>query len=146
MTETKKVHTYEVAVEKASVPLVAGEALDDFTQAFSKAGRDHIAGQLNVTSKDAGVYAVQVFGSSAVFDVYLYGKDVSDDKRSRYFAVSYKRDANGVFSFDNMTEVVRKVVFERAPSELPVTKSADDFAPGWVTTRKASADLWDGVL
>lgn len=150
MAEQAK-QTHDVVVHKAIVALKTGESLSQFTRSVSDAGRDFIRKQLNLSAESkADVYAVEVFASSAVFDVFMYGPDVDVKKRQRYFAASYTRKTDA-FEFDNMTEVVRKTTFEKKPQGIPVTKAAEsveelDGASGWVDVAKASAALWDGVI
>lgn len=126
----------EVVVHKANVPMMDGETIGEFTNALQKAGCEFVKKAQSI-SKAGYSYMVEAFGDSAVF----YCSDYTDSNYTlkagmpKYFAATYKRDKNGIFSFDKLKEVVRKTVFEPAASEK-ATEST-------VLTTKAAAPQCD---
>ena len=130
---------YKVAVHKSSVTLMNGESVHSFTNALRTAGTEKLKLALNLTQK-TDCYMAEVFGSTAVFDVYKY--DLPSGQRQKYYAVSYSRDAKGVFSFGDVVEVQRKTVYETVS---PLTKEAQlpEIEPGWQVTGKS---FWNGAI
>lgn len=142
MTEKRNVE-YRVAVHKAAVPLMNGESLGAFSSAIRAAGVSLVKQKLNLTNK-SDVYVVEVFGTSAIFDVYSYDQTKSYEDRTKFYAVSYSRDAkSGAFSFGDMVEVKRKTVWEKASTLTTKSVELPEFLPGWTLTGKS---LWEGVL
>lgn len=133
---------YEVNVEKA-VDLKKGESLNEFTEKLRDSGSKFVNQKMNM-NKDDYAYIAEVFQSSVVFSVYKAATS-SGKSGYGYFAATYKRDDNGNFTFDTLTEVVRKTVWE--PKTVATTKAADETAQ---VTTEAPADvakgLWNGVL
>ncbi len=144
MTEKQ---TYDVLVHKAQVAVKRGESLQAFVQKVRIAGSAFITQQLNLDPKNSDVFAIEVFSTTAIFDVFLFGSVKAPNKKQRFFAVSYTRKADGEFEFKNLTEVDRVVSFA-ATAKVPVLKSMDG-AEGWasaVDVRKAkSTALWAGA-
>ncbi len=139
MTNQKNAH--DVIVHKANAPISKGESLADFSIAVGDAGKTFVRQQLNLDSKKSDVFVIEIFSGSVVFDVFTFGSSV---RKRRFFAVAYTRNAQQGFEFSNLTEVQRVVSFEAKPQGVPVTKTAG--AEGWVDTKKASADMWYGVI
>jgi len=118
-------YQHDVIVHKANVPMMKGESLRDFTTALSDAGRATLVQKLNVDVKKASVFMLEAYSDSAVFEVYKYDEVTKPNERMRFYAMTYKRDEKGAFTFDNQTEVDRVVRFE---AKTQVTKSKSVFA------------------
>jgi len=139
--------THDVMVHKASIPLMKGESLRDFTSKVADAGRQQLVSKLNLGTK-VDVYMVEAFADAAVFNVYKYGDNVKPGKRSSYYAVTYKRKDDGTFEMGDSTEVIRVTRFE--PKKVPITKSAEPVkkrfgndTSAWESIEKG---FWSGVL
>lgn len=135
---------HNVVVHKADVPLRAGESLGAYTRALSGAGRDHVTKKLNLVTNKAGVYMVEAFAKTAVYEVYKYGNDIKQADRIRFYAATFKRDDKGVFAFGDLTEVQRTVSFKPKPGLTVTKRAAKRVGPGdgWVETSKS---FWDGA-
>lgn len=146
MSENTETATQQVVVHKAAITLGASESLHSYISKLGADGRAAIARKLNLDVKKCSTYMVEAFSKSAIFSVYKYDESGSMD---RFYAMSYKRGASGDFEFSDMKEVVRKTVFEAAPT-MGVTKRADDGATSDDTpedvAKRAWAPLWGGVL
>jgi len=152
--------SYEVAVSKAGLPLRAGESLQQYTQALRDAGTEFIKQKLNVpTAVDnksgSSVYMMEVFASTAVFELYRWGDTVKAGEAMKFFACKYSREDSGKFSFSDSIEVERVTRFEpkktlaitkaKGGAELLEKKEAE-LAPdvdGWQVSTKA---LWGSLL
>lgn len=84
-------------------------------------GSAHVRKKQNVTGKDTGVFMIEAFAKSVVFEVFKFGPDVPREQRMKFFATEYTRKDNGDFDFANTTEVSRITRFE--PKSKLVTKA-----------------------
>lgn len=131
--------THEVVVRK-DISLANGESLADFTRKAREDGTKFVRQKLNLQPKESGVYPIEIFSKSMVFDVYKYNATSGED-RVRYYACAYSRKNDGSFEFGSLTEVER-VTSYRAKTNTPVMKSADDQHEGW----NVKKSLFAGVI
>jgi len=131
-----------VAVHKASITMLKGETLDQFTNAIGDAGREHVFKKLNLSRDSGSAWMAETFGASVVFRAY------KKEGPASYHAFTYKRDEKGVFAFGDLVEVQRMTVFEPKES-LSVTKAKDvnelcfkKFGD-WIQISKS---FWNGVV
>lgn len=120
--------TYEVAVRK-DFPLASGESIWSATKKLCDGARKFLLAKMNLTEKAGGCYLVEAFSTAAVFAVYKY--ESGDDGKTRYWAVSFKRDDDGSFDFGSTQEVERVTSFQPKPSSSPTLKTLDGWKPFW---------------
>ncbi len=130
MKENKIVN---VAVHKATINLVAGESIGDFTSALRDALRQHVTKGM---AKGDHMWMVEVFAAKAVYEVYKSSNEAGGGPTEEYWSVDWKRE-KGVFSFGSSTEVQRHVAFKPKPG-MSITKNDVD---GWV-----EKSLWGNVI
>lgn len=137
---TQPAPTHDVVVRK-DIKLETGESISDFTRKARESGVKYIRQQLNLDKKESGVYPIEIFSKSMVFDVYKYSP-ANEDDRIRYYACAYTRKNDGTFDFSTLTEVERVTMYQPKSTAM-VTKSADEGDhPGWDVKKS----VWHGVI
>jgi hypothetical protein len=132
MSEKKIVYA---AVHKASINLMKGETVGDFTRELGKSCREHLVTKLNLSTAD-DVWLSEAFAQKAVCHVYKSNKSGGG---SGYYMVDYKRDKKGAFTFGTIQEAKRQTVY-KPTSDVQINKSLNQ---GWEPVSKS---LWDGIL
>lgn len=110
--------TMDVVVHKATVALMGDESVDSYCRKVSDAAVSHVKMKLNFAKDNSnGSWPVEVYGDKMIVAAYK-GND-----KTRYYAFKYTRDKNGTFSFDNLTEVERKTVYQPVNPMASVNKA-----------------------
>lgn len=145
MTATTDSDTkYKVLVHKASVPLMKGESLGDFTRSLTDASTLYIKQKYNLPSNDGCecyVWANEVYADKAVFSVSNYKAETQKD---RYFhvAVKFSRQNDGDFEFTDTLKVrpVTTYVADSSVEKAKVKKALE--MDGWTP----EGSLFGGVV
>lgn len=144
--------TMIVAVHKATIELLEGESINDFTRNVSAAGRECIEEGLSLGEKSS-VYPIEVMPGKAVFEVYNGGAPSVDS--TCYYSVDYQRGSDGEIECSNVTPVRRVVSFEPVETEggemegetAKAETSENTRFEGWEVIEEASEkSLWGGIL
>lgn len=126
--ETKEM---KVLVEKATIKLLPGEEIHDFTRVLSQEGGRYVCKALGITPKTGGCWLVAAYADKAVFSSYKQ----SENAPNRYHMVKFARK-DGKFEFSDMAEVEKKTIYK--PKNLK-----DAFA----TIKKGeNKSIWEDVL
>lgn len=130
--------TETIRVQK-DIALSTGESLGAYVQKVRDAGCKYVKQKLNLPTKDAYCYPVEVFSKSVIFSVSQYGANVEESQRYRYFAAAYTRKDTGPFEFSTLTEVEQVVSYQPKES-ASVTKAKSE------TETVVLKSLWHNVL
>lgn len=117
----KKMQKQENAiVHKATINLIGGESVHDFTSKVNKAGQDYLFQNLSIPKKDSWVYMREAYAESAVFSVYKNSD--GGGRESKLYGLTFKRDKNGAFSFSSPIEVEQFTQYRPVKTGVVVTK------------------------
>jgi len=105
-----------VAVHKASIKLMAGESVSDFTSELSRNLKEHLSSKV---TKGTHIWPVEIFADTAVYEMYKYDSE-SETSSEEYWSIEWSRDKD-MFSFGTQTEVQRNVSFKPKPG-IAITK------------------------
>lgn len=113
----------DVKVEKAALPMKAGESVQDFMSAL----KDALEKKLETPAKlkENGFIALtDVYGDNAIVTVYPGYKANETPPSPVFVKMEYARDVKGEFEFGDMVEMERKVVFIPKGQTTVITKNA----------------------
>ncbi len=117
----KKMKDQESAiVHKATINLMGGESVHDFTAKVNKAGQDYLFQNLSIPKKDSWVYMREAYADSAVFSVYKSSD--GGGRENKLYGLTFKRDKNGAFTFSSPIEVEQFTQYRPVKTGIVVTK------------------------
>ena len=129
-----RVHT-----EKADLPLVNGESVNNFMSMVRESVRTHLFDKLKIkVDREKGIgadiWVMDVFGDQVVAEVNRWEKG-KPTMRS-FMAVPMKRDANGALALGDPIEVVRRVTYvpkvEFQAANTSISKGVNSICVGGV--------------
>jgi hypothetical protein len=129
-----------VIVHKASVNLVGGESIHDFTHKLSSKGKEYVFKKLNITKKTGWGYMVEAYGDKVVFEVTKRNPEMSGVYK--YYGVPYVRK-DGNFEFGELTEVEKVTSFKPVKDSMSVTKSGSTVE---IKLEDVEKDFWNGAI
>lgn len=143
--DKKEFTTMDVIVHKATISLMSGETLEQFTQKLSDAGKEYLLSKLNMTKGNS--WLVEVYRNKIVMAAY------KDGEPSQFYAFKYSRDKSRNFQFSDTMEVERVTSFKPKSNVVMKNECCGDETKkalgepitfsGWQETRKG---FWMGVL
>lgn len=127
---SEEVKKTRINVEKADLPLVNGESVNNFMSMVRESVRAHLFDKMKIkVDRDKGigasVWVMDVFGDQVVAEVNTWEEKKPTVRR--FMAVPMKRDANGTLEFGDPVEVVRRVSYvPKVQFEASVNKSVGE--------------------
>lgn len=118
--ENQKVQ--KAIVHKASINLIGGESVYDFTQKVNVAGQKYLFQNLNLPKKDTYIYMREAYASSAVFSVST-GSYSEGSRTHKLYGLAFKRDKNGAFTFSTPIEVEQFTQYRPVKTSVVVSKA-----------------------
>lgn len=111
MSEVKETR---VNVEKADLPLVSGESVNNFMTMVRESVRTHLFDKMKIKvdrekGTGADIWVMDVFGDQVVAEVNRWEKGKPTVRT--FMAVPMKRDSNGALVLGDPVEVVRRVSY-----------------------------------
>ena len=133
----KETSTMNVIVHKASLALMAGESLDQYTGELSKGCGGYMNKCLGIQKGSGSSWLVEAYANKCVVAAY------KSDGPTEYYAMSYKRDAKtGAFEFGEYVPVVRRTVYQPVNTSVTISKEIGALE-GWEKTEKS---MWGNIL
>lgn len=115
----KTMEKREAIVHKATVTLIGGESVYDYTTKINKAGQDYLYQNLNIPKKDSWVYMREAYADSAVFSV---SKSTESGRENKLYGLTFKRDKGGKFEFSSPVEVEQFTQYRPVKTSVTVAK------------------------
>src|SRR6185295_1269285 len=92
--ETKGKHMtqvlHQVHIRKEGLPLKTNESVQEFARTINDAARTAFTTKFSIAKGKGDIYAMEVYGSSIIFEVFKY-EEPDSSQRCRYYAATYKR-------------------------------------------------------
>ena len=136
MSENK--NTMDVIVHKSNLTMMAGESIEDYTSALSKACSSTIKQSLGISKNgDGSAWIAEAYATKCIVAAY------KSEGPAEFYAMTYKRDAKtGAFEFGQHIPVIRKTVYQPVNSSVVITKELGELN-GWEAVEKG---LWGSII